>query len=948
MLAEFGEFALRSESLDEILTEACRLVSEALGTKHAKVLEIQHDGQSLLLRAGVGWDPGIVGKLRLEMRERSSETYSIKAGKPTITRDIREEDRFEVPPFLKDAGVVALANVPVLLPGGRPYGLLQVDSREPRDFGEEDTEFLRTYAIILGPVIDRLHKVRSLQATQERFRLVVENALDYAILVTDADDRITDWFPGAEAVFGWTAEEAVGQAASILFTPEDRASHEDDHDAETARAEGVAPHRRWHLRKDRTRVFIDGTVTALRGERGEVRGFLKIGQDITERRTTEEQLRASEERLRALVNATSEVIYTMCADWTEMRQLDGRGFLSDTGSPNRGWLDKYIHPNDQPRVWEAVQEAIRTKNIFELEHRVWRRDGSLGWTLSRAVPLLDARGEIRAWFGVASDVTARKRAEEALRESEARFRHMADSAPALIWMTDADGQITFANMHYDHMFGRPAAEMLGRGWEEIVLPEDLDRHYAAFLEAFHARTPFKTETRVRDRTGQVRWLRCEGVPRMDDGGRFLGYTGCNVDITEARLTAGELERRVVERTAALMTAEETLRQAQKMEAVGQLTGGIAHDFNNMLQGVVGGLEMARRRLAESRAGEVERYLTAAREAAERAAGLTRRLLAFARRQHLDPKPVDPNGLVVGLADLIRRTVGPGVGVELGLRDGAGGVLCDANELESALLNLCINARDAMPEGGQLVIGTEDVRLFVTDLPDKDARPGRYVTISVTDTGTGMPAEVLERVFEPFFTTKPQGQGTGLGLSQVYGFVRQSGGLVRIESTVGQGTTVRLFLPLHEHIGTAEQPEAMPPPRRTGSGKTVLLVDDEEAARRPMADRLSELGYEMLEARDGAEALGILASIKPDLLVTDVGLPNGMNGQQLAEAARERVSGLPILFITGYAGTALLSGVEVLGKPFDLDTLAWRVQAILEKGRSNSDSPPLPSRSQLGP
>jgi PAS domain S-box-containing protein len=305
-----------------------------------------------------------------------------------------------VPAFLKDAGVVALVNVPIFLPGGRAYGLLQVDSTEPRDFGEGETEFLRTYATILGPVIDRLHKVSRLQTTEERFRFILEHALDYAILVTDAEDRITDWLPGAEAVFGWTAEEAVGQPSSIIFTPEDRASHVDEDEVETARREGTAPNRRWHIRKDGERVFIDGTVTALRGDGGEVRGFLKIGQDVTERR----------------------------------------------------------------------------------------------------------------------------RIEEALRESEVRFRHMADSAPALIWMTDADGRVIFANMHYDHMFGRPAAQILGRGWEEIVLPEDLDRHSAAFLEAFRARAPFRTETRMRDRTGQVRWLRCEGVPRLDDAGRFLGYT----------------------------------------------------------------------------------------------------------------------------------------------------------------------------------------------------------------------------------------------------------------------------------------------------------------------------------------------------------------------------------------------------------------------------------------
>ncbi|HEV7265610.1 MAG TPA: PAS domain S-box protein [Falsiroseomonas sp.] len=929
VLADFGEFVLRSESLDEILTEACRLVGEALGTERAKILEIEHESETLLVRAGVGWKPEVVGSLRLSMREHSSESFSIEAGKPVITRDIREEDRFDVPAFMKEAGVVALANVPIFLPGGQAYGLLQVDSREQREFGEADSEFLRTYAALLGPVIDRLHKQRKLRATEQRFRLIVESARDYAIFVADTEDRITDWFPGAEAVFGWTADEAVGQPSSILFTPEDRATHIDEDEVETARARGVAPNRRWHLRRDGTRVFIEGTVTALRGEDGELRGFLKIGQDVTERRRTDEQLRESEERLRALVTATSDVLYRMSPDWTEMRRLDGRGSLSDTASPSRTWLDECIHPDDQPQVRDAIREAIRTKTVFEQEHRVLRTDGSLGWTLSRAVPLLDARGEIREWFGAASDVTARKRTEEALRESEARFRHMADSAPALIWMTDAEGTVTFANMHFEHMFGRPAEEMLGDGWARFVPEQDLEMLNAGQRDAFQARGPFRAETRVRDRAGRVLWVRSESVPRLDDAGRFLGYTGCGVDITDARLAAEELERRVAERTAELMSAEETIRQAQKMEAVGQLTGGIAHDFNNMLQGVAGGLEMARRRLADGRTGAALRYLEAAREAAERAAGLTRRLLAFARRQRLEPRPVDTDRLVAGLADLIRRTVGPGVRLELRLRDGGGSVLCDPNELESALLNLVINARDAMPGGGRLAIATEDAELSAADIPDRQTEPGKYVAISVADTGAGIPPEVLGRVFEPFFTTKPQGQGTGLGLSQVYGFLRQSGGLVRIESAPGQGTTVRLLLPLHEQLPAAEEPGAMPP--QAGPGRTVLLVDDEDAVRRPVADRLRELGHTVLEARDGPAALRILASARPDLLVSDVGLPRGMNGRQVAEAVRERMPGLPVLFITGYAGAVLPSGVEVIEKPFELDALAQRVQAMLQAG-----------------
>ncbi|MBL6081874.1 PAS domain S-box protein [Belnapia sp. T18] len=289
-------------------------------------------------------------------------------------------------------------NVPVFLPGGQPYGLLEVDSREPRDFSEGDTEFLRTYATTLGPVIDRLYRARRLQAAQERFRLVVENALDYVIFVTNAEDRITDWFPGAEAVFGWTAEEVVGQPSSLIFTPEDRANHVDEDEIETARREGTAPNRRWHLRKDTTRVYIDGIVKSLHGVDGEVGGHLKIGQDVSERRKT----------------------------------------------------------------------------------------------------------------------------DEALRESEARFRRMTDSAPALIWVTDAEGEVTFANMHYDHTFGRPAAQMQGRGWEEIVLPEDLDQHYAAFLEAFQARALQSRDARARqDGPGALAALRgraadgrCRQFPRL--------------------------------------------------------------------------------------------------------------------------------------------------------------------------------------------------------------------------------------------------------------------------------------------------------------------------------------------------------------------------------------------------------------------------------------------------
>jgi len=500
-------------------------------------------------------------------------------------------------------------------------------------------------------------------------------------------------------------------------------------------------------------------------------------------------------------------------------------------------------------------------------------------------------------------------------------------------------------------------ESLGLGWLNGLHPDDRAATMAAWAEA-ESRGIFSVEHRTfRAADSSYRWFQSRAVPVRDGQGRIVEWLGTSTDIDDqvhAREVLArsreELEALVAERTHdlahaldALRTeaterarAEEARRQGQKLEAVGQLTGGIAHDFNNMLQGVAGGLDMARRRIAQGRAEEAGRHLDAAREAVGRAAGLTQRLLAFARRQRLDPKPVEPDALIAGMADLIRRTMGAGIKVELDLRDGVWRVLCDANELENALLNLCINARDAMPEGGRLTINTEEVHLSASDITAQDEGGlGDYLVILVADTGQGIPPNVLARVFEPFFTTKPLGQGTGLGLSQVYGFVQQSGGFVRVDSTLGQGTTVRLYLPRHQgHIAEAATSRQTSSLSEQGdTGQVVLLVDDEDAARAPAAERLRELGYRVLEAADGPAALRLLQSSEPpSLLITDVGLPNGMNGRQVAEAVRERVPGIPVLFITGYARTALPPGVEVIGKPFELDTLAQRVQSALAAGR----------------
>ena len=403
-----------------------------------------------------------------------------------------------------------------------------------------------------------------------------------------------------------------------------------------------------------------------------------------------------------------------------------------------------------------------------------------------------------------------------------------------------------------------------------------------------------------------------------------------------RVAAETLEARVRERTGKLMKAEEALRQAQKMEAIGQLTGGLAHDFNNMLTGITGSLELLRMRLSEGRLDDLDRHAANALAAADRAAALTHRLLAFSRRQTLAPKPIRANRLIAGMEELIRRTVGPQVLIRTVLRENLCPILCDPNQLENALLNLSINARDAMRNGGELVIETAAVPAAEVAAQEGTLARGDYVAISVTDTGTGMPPEVIARAFDPFFTTKPLGQGTGLGLSMIYGFAKQSGGEVRIASAVGRGTTVSLYLPCHdgeleEDGAEAEAGQAALPASRA----TILVVDDEAPIRTLLRDLLENLGYSVLDAEHGAAGLEILRSGRRiNLVVSDIGLPGGMNGRQMVEAARADRPDLKVIFITGYAEQAVLPpgmarpDTQIINKPFRLDTVLERIRLML--------------------
>jgi PAS domain S-box-containing protein len=494
-----------------------------------------------------------------------------------------------------------------------------------------------------------------------------------------------------------------------------------------------------------------------------------------------------------------------------------------------------------------------------------------------------------------------------------------------IYMLDPEGRVATWNAGAERIKGYAAPEIVGQHFSRFYTPEDTAAGLPwRVLETARREGRYEAEGwRVR-RDGSRFWAGVV-VDAIHDGGALVGFAKITRDLTERREAQLQLEQ-----------AREQLFQAQKMEAVGQLTGGLAHDFNNLLTGITGSLELLQTRLAQGRLGDLERHVLAAQGAARRAAALTQRLLAFARRQTLDPKPTDVNRLVAGMEELVRRTMGPAVEIEVVGAAGLWAALVDPNQLEGALLNLCINARDAMPESGRLTIETANKWLDERAGRERDLPPGQYLSLCVTDTGTGMAPEVARRAFDPFFTTKPLGLGTGLGLSMIHGFARQSGGQVRIHSEVGRGTTVCLYLPRHHgQEGGPESPAGLGEAPRAGQGETVLVVDDEPTVRALVAEALGDLGYAALEAGDGPAGLRVLRSgARVDLLVTDVGLPGGMNGRQLADAGRALRPGLRVLFITGYAENAAVGnghlepGMHVLTKPFAVEALASRVRAII--------------------
>lgn len=593
-----------------------------------------------------------------------------------------------------------------------------------------------------------------------------------------------------------------------------------------------------------------------------------------------------------------------------------------------GALLDVVHPEDRERVRQGNVRAIKTGRMEPAEYRIVRPDGEVRWLLSRGEMLQNGTGRIVRAVGVNIDITERRHAFEKVQESEARFRTLADSAPLLLWVTKTDGVREFANQAYVDFLDRTFEEALTFDWRERLHQDDVQRILREQVAGEASRRPFTLEARYQRGDGAWRWIRSVSQPRYGPGGAFAGFVAIGIDITDARqaeenlkgvndLLAERIEAALAERDEANVR----LHHAQKLEAVGQLTGGVAHDFNNLLTVITGALDLIQRRPDD--VDRRARMIDAALGAARRGERLTQQLLAFSRRQALKPQAVRVDELLAESEPLLRRAVGEAVAFELEPGAGDATAMLDPGQFDAAIMNLAVNARDAVLGGGQIRLSTEICQLAEGEVPDVAAGP--YVRIVVQDDGVGMEPSVLARVFEPFFTTKDVGKGTGLGLSQVYGFARQSGGGVTIDTAPAKGARVSLYLPR-----CADAPGKAEPPCDTAKASErplkVLLVEDDVEVGDLVSAMLEELGHEVVRVDGVAPALAWLNEGEAlDVMLTDLVMPGGRSGLDLAKAACELRPDLPVILSSGYTGEALEAVNDapwpLLSKPYSADVLA---------------------------
>lgn len=766
-----------------------------------------------------------------------------------------------------------------------------------------------------------------LRQRERHLRGILDNTADMIVTI-DERGKVTSFNAAAEQALGWREAEILGQDVSIIAEEPDRSRHPGYIDrylnTGESRIMGVRARELVARRKNGETMPIELTIGEIRNNGS--RNFVGVMRDITARRRQQEQLEASERRFRALAAATP---FGLCVARLESGEIvyANEALARMYGSSSVAMIGRSTTELcDGLGEWSQFCETLRAEgHVAEMELRCHRADGTSVWLmLSAALAELD--GAPAVIMGV-YDISQRREAEarlqataEALRRSEQELRLIADSLPMSVTFVDRDERYRFVNRTACQWYGKSAEEMIGRKVPEIVAPAAYERT-KAYLERALRGEALRYEIEVDYPTGHVRRVEVQYIPNRHADGELAGFFAVITDVTE--------------RTR----MEEQLRQSQRMETIGQLTGGIAHDFNNFLSVIIGNLDLALREVQEPRGRElIERAIGGG----QRAAGLVQRMLSFSRRQSLQPSDIDVSRLIHDLALFAKRSLGDGVRLDLDLLPGTWSCHADRVQLESAIMNLAMNARDAMPWGGTIRIATANWPSGTLPPGYADLPAGDYVEITVADDGVGMEPEVLKRAFEPFFTTKEVGAGTGLGLSMVYGFARQSGGDVRIESDKGRGTRVSMLLPRAvTAVGEAEpvrEPAEPPADQRAfGEGRIVLVVEDDATLRRFSVLALQELGFGTIEAASGDEGLAKLqAHPEIALLFTDVMLPGGCSGVDLARAAKSLRPGLPVLFTSGFVGKYAGGGDELLAeeallpKPFRVSDLAARLAKLLRQ------------------
>jgi PAS domain S-box-containing protein len=760
----------------------------------------------------------------------------------------------------------------------------------------------------------RTEAARDRHAERERlFSAAVESSHD-AIVTKTLEGRITGWNPAAERLFGYTAAEAVGRNIDLIVPP-DRSNEIPEILQRVAKGETIDQYQTVRMRKDGSRIEVSLSISPIKNSSGRIVGASKTARDITESRKIQQALNQEIEERRRIFETSQDLILV----------LDSRGIVVQISPSCEAILGyrpdemigysgtKFIHPDDLENSRLEMRMARRGENPKISDTRCFHKDGRavwLSWLGTWSEP-------VKRYFFVGRDMTESRRAQETLRDSEQMARGIIDTALDAFVQTDKTGNILDWNSQAEAIFGWTRKEALGKNFIELVVSgpdyDDLNSALQRFLAS------------GRD---LILGRRRELMARRRDGSEFRA----ELSVTALKRREGFVFNGFFRDLTDQIAAEERLRQAEKMEALGQLTGGIAHDFNNILTVITGTIEILADAVAkEPQLAAITRMID---DAAARGAELTQHLLAFARKQPLQPRETDVNTLIIDTVKMLRPALGEQIEIESAFEDETCLATVDPNQLATAILNLSLNARDAMPNGGKLILETSTAFLDENYASmHGDIRPGRFILIAVSDTGTGIPAAMLDKVFNPFFTSKGPGKGTGLGLSMVYGFVKQSAGHIKIYSEEGHGTTIKMYLP--PGTGEASAAEAVAAPVVEGGKETILVVEDDKLVRDYVLTQLHSMGYVTLDAANAAEALAIVdAGNEFDLLFTDVIMPGAMNGRQLAIEIRSRKPELKVLYTSGYTENAIIhhgrldAGVLLLAKPYRKSDLAVMIRRAL--------------------